>query len=240
MMRLILVSCILVTTICFCCLQSLAQPLDTPGKGKITVGVDQKFMNDLDITPKKPVYGWLKGEIDRAKRTSLKINYGVSDNMHISAVLGYMNADIFEVKGESPCDYNRSGSGVSFGTEGKIIYDNWKWFTAWSEAELLWHQFDSDYYMYEWKVTPLLLGIEYAGVIPYLGISYSDFRINDRDYRFGSEELLKLIVGCSYTYRKKFYFNIEVEFSPEWQNTLVGNDNGVDGLSWYAKFNYRF
>ena len=224
---------------CICIQVCFAHVVEWPKKGEIRLGIEQTFMNDRDITPNTPIDGWVKGEIDRRRNTELILTYGLLDFLKVQAILGGTNIEIGEVRSYL-CDYDNSATGISAGLEVDLLYIKEKIFLVWSQIKYLRSQFDSDFYINEWELYPFMIGLKFKQFMPYAGIAYSNFRVNDRSYEFEAEEKWEGVVGIEYRATEHFSMSFETKIVPETKNKHVGNDNGIDGASFAISVFYTF
>ena len=83
-------------------------------EGCFSLGVEQEFSHDRDITPREPIEGWRKGEINRGQSTLLKAGYGVTDSVQLAAILGHTRMSIEETRSDGVPEY--------VGTELSLIH----------------------------------------------------------------------------------------------------------------------
>lgn len=232
----------LMVSLCLC----LAMPVysasvggaETQGKGKIGVGIDQDFIFNRDMKHTKGADGvdWGKVNIDSMSRTTGKISYGLLDNLDVYTKLGIAGS---KIKGKtndpwlgSEADYGAdTNNAFVWGLGAKATYEFTENWLLGIDAQYLRDahngtsvsytgadNWKAKYVIQEWQVAPYVAR-RIGKLMPYLGMKYSDLRINHKDANdkisFKADNNWGVFTGLGYKMTENLSFNVEGRFVDE-------------------------
>lgn len=194
--------------------------VETQGKGKVGIGLDEEWMFDRDLKFDKASWGDLDSEseytvgIDSMYRTMARVSYGLLDNLDIYTKLGtadFKITDTYTEPGEAWKDTVKGKNAFAYGFGIKGTYDlKDDWFIG-ADLQYLRHEnkYNGNGYdelapadidswhgkmtFQEWQIAPYIAK-KIGDFVPYLGVKYSDLRIKETliDDDDGDEDWMKL------------------------------------------------
>lgn len=223
---------------------------ETQGKNKIAVGFDSAFIFDRDLKFKSASGLGATQEvkdinIDKGNQQLFKASYGILDWLDIYTKLGVsqydVDADVHIGGAKSRTDKIKAKTDFAYGFGLKGAYpikNNWilgidaQYLRSKHEAKVtettiatgaeVSTTFDSTV-VQEWHVAPYI-GYKLGNFIPYLGVRYSDMRLNMKkpaaagwtdNHKYEADGNVGVFVGTDYKIGEHWKLNLEGRFVDE-------------------------
>jgi len=218
----------------------------TQGQNQFSVGINQQIVFDKDLKLKKlfPDSGTKisDSEIDAMNRTQAKISYGILENLDIYTTIGIADLKTEEnwltaaaERGSIAAD-TKTGAVWGLGLTGVIgPGDDW---SMGADLQYLTHRnkynkgridnqtspgdsedFSGKMTVKEWQIAPYMAK-KIGGFTPYLGLRYSDMRINDKytassgdtQEKKEADDNVGIFIGTDYSITDNWKVNLEASF----------------------------
>lgn len=214
--------------------------IETQGKGKVAVGLEQELVFDRDLKFDKANWDITgitvgKAELDKLNRTMAKVSYGLLDNLDIYVKLG-----VADFKADVNYSDPWPGKGVydgknalAYGFGMKGVYDLENDWLIGADVQYLRHRHDWSPKGYisgegdkatiqEWHVATSV-GYRMGDFLPYLGVKYSDLRAKavwggmeaGQYEKYKAADNIGVFVGTDYKLGESWKLNLEARFIDE-------------------------